>query len=373
MRILVDVKNIALYGGGIAHWISPLLAAWIKHRPDDKFLLLGPDFNTEFLPKSDNWAHVRLNWPKWLPRQLQHPWYDNVLYPRAVARLKPDMVMSPYHDVRMPKGIPSIISVHDLCLDEMDEVYPRRIRMYYLSLLRWNLKRASLILTVSETSRRKLIERYGVAPDRVRVVYNASPAVFDEAPEAKTVGEFKYRYAADCRLLFYAGGSEYRKNIERLVLAFRDLLQKDSRLILLATGKRDARWDVTLAQMPNDTRQKVVFAGRLNDQDLCLAYAAADAVIYPSLCEGFGRVCIEAMSVGTPLACSDLPVMREVAGNYAHYFDPYDIDSMARSVSASLSEGKRLPVRDLRFQNAAVRASFLCAMDRFVGKDMHIR
>jgi glycosyltransferase involved in cell wall biosynthesis len=365
MRILVDTKNLALYRGGIAHWFSPLLTAWIAHRPDVRFLLAGPNFNTDFLPRSDNWEHVPLPWPEWLPRALRHPWYDNVLFPRAVSRLHPDRVMSPYHDVRMPKGVPSVIGVHDLCLDELKSVYPRRIRAYYLTQLRHNLRRAAFVITVSETSRNKLVERHGVAPERVGVVYNTPPGAFGVAADAETIAGFRQRYCADGPLLFYPGGSEYRKNVTRLMQTFTRLAQRDEGLILLVTGNKDPRWDAELAGIPDALRQQMVFAGRLNDAELRLAYAAADAVVYPSLCEGFGRVCLEAMDTGTPLACSDLPVMREVAGDYAHYFDPHNVESIIEAVSVALSDGRRSPVRDPRFQGPAVRASFLLAMDRF--------
>lgn len=365
MRILVDTKNLALYGGGIAHWFFPLLATWVAHRPDVRFLLVGPSFNTDFLPPSGNWEHVPLPWPEWLPRTLRHPWYDNVLFPRAVSRLRPDRVMSPYHDVRMPKGVPSAIGVHDLCLDELKSVYPRRIRAYYLMLLQYNLRRAALIITVSETSRNKLIERYGIDPDRVGVVYNTPPVAFEGAAETVAIGDFRKRYCADGPLLFYPGGSEFRKNVTRLVQTFTRLAQRDDGLVLLVTGNKDPRWDAALAETPGALRQRVVFAGWLNDAELRLAYAAADAVVYPSLCEGFGRVCLEAMDTGTPLACSDLLVMREVAGDYAYYFDPYKVESIAEAVLAALSEGRCNPVRDARFQDAAVKASFLLAMDRF--------
>jgi glycosyltransferase involved in cell wall biosynthesis len=365
VRILVDIKNLALYGGGIAHWFTPLLAAWITHRPDVRFLLAGPHFNTDFLPDSGNWELVPLSWPKWLPRPLRHPWYDNVLFPRAVSRLRPDLVMSPYHDVRMPKGVPSVISVHDLCLDELDTIYPRRIRTYYLALLRHNLQRAACVITVSETSRKKLIERYGVEPDRLEVVYNTPPAAFERSAETAAIDCFRRRYCSAGRLLFYPGGSEHRKNVMRLIQAFFKLAQRDTDLTLLVTGNSDQRWGTVLNELPDALRQRVVFAGRLNDIELRLAYAAADAVVYPSLCEGFGRVCLEAMDTGTPLACSDLPVMREVAGDYAHYFDPHDVESICRAADAALSEGHRSPVKDVRFQASSVKASFLFAMDRF--------
>lgn len=370
MKIVVDTKNLALYAGGIAHWIAPLLAAWIKHRPDVWFLLLGPDFNQDFLPRSDNWEHLPLAWPLWLPRPLRHPWYDNVLFPRAVSGMQPDLVMSPYHDVRMPKGVPSVISVHDLCLDELSTVYPRRVRLYYLALLRYNLRRASFVLTVSDTSRDKLMQRYGVASQRIGVVFNTPPQAFAGAEQASTIADFRRGLGLTGRVLFYSGGSEYRKNVTRLVQSFALLAQQDEELMLLVTGSREPRWETALAALSLVMRQRVIFAGRLSDAELRLAYDMADAVVYPSLCEGFGRVCLEAMETGAPLACSDLPVMREVAGDYATYFDPYSVEDMAEAVAKAIGKGRGKPRGIARFTTEAVVASFLEAMDGVLAREL---
>jgi glycosyltransferase involved in cell wall biosynthesis len=366
IRIVIDTKNLALYGGGIAHWFAPLLAAWVKHRPDMHFQLLGPDFCQDFLPHSGNWTHVPLAWPLWLPRPLRHPWYDNVLFPRAVARLNPNLVMSPYHDVRMPRGIPSVIGVHDLCLDELETVYPRRIRLYYLTLLRGNLKRASHVITVSETSRAKLTERYGVLPQHISVIYNGSTPYFGQATDVDRVAEFKMRFLLRDRFVLYTGGSEFRKNIERLAESFAQLAKTDTGLNFLVTGDVDKRWRDGLAKIPSPASSRVVFSGKLSDEDLRLAYAAADAVVYPSLCEGFGRVCLEAMEAGAPLACSDLPVMHEVAGTYACYFDPYDSDAIARVMSDVLAKGRQVPAIDERFSLEKIRLIFTKKMDGLV-------
>lgn len=363
MRIVIDTKNLALYGGGIAHWFTPLLAAWVECRSDVHFQLLGPDFQQDFLPCSGNWEHVPVAWPRWLPRSLRHPWYDNVLFPRAVVRLKPDLVMSPYHDVRMPKSVPSVIGVHDLCLDELAGVYPTRIRGYYLAMLRSNLRRATHVITVSQTSCHKLTELYGVPVARISVVYNAASHHFAVAPNADDVEDFKSRLAVQGRFLLYTGGSEYRKNVERLVQAFAVLAAKDPLLTLLTTGNPDSRWLAALAEVPVATKGRVRFAGKLSDWDLRLAYGAADAVVYPSLCEGFGRVCLEAMEAGAPLACSDLAVMREVAGDYPCYFDPRNIESIARGISLALARQRSQPVVDARFHEALVKDSFLQTMD----------
>jgi glycosyltransferase involved in cell wall biosynthesis len=368
LKIVVDTKNFALYGGGIAHWFAPLLAAWIEHRSDAQFLLLGPTFNTGFLPRCGNWEREPITWPQWLPRPLRHPWYDNILFPRAVTRLRPNLALSPYHDVRIPKGVPSVIGVHDLCLDELVTVYPRRIRLYYLALLRSNLRRASHVITVSQTSRDKLTRRYGVLPQRISVVYNASSPHFGYAADANAVTEFKRCFAKGGRFVLYPGGSEFRKNVNRLAESFAQLAQTASDLILLVTGSEDQRWSEALVHIPTNIRDRVVFSGKLSDAALRLAYAASDAVVYPSLCEGFGRVCLEAMEAGAPLACSDLPVMREVAGNYACYFDPFDAVAMTNGIYQALMKGRCNPVRDPRFSEAAVRTDFLTAMDSLMTK-----
>lgn len=373
MRILIDTKNLALYDGGISHWFSPLLAAWIEHRSDVRFLLLGPVFDTNILPKCNNWECLPIPWPLWLPRTLRHPWYDNVLFPRAVARLRPDLVMSPYHDVRMPKGVPSVIGVHDLCLDELKGVYPARIRSYYMAMLRSNLRRAQHVITVSHTSRQKLAERYGVPAERISVVYNAASHHFGLSVNASEIFNIRTRLALQGRFVLYAGGSEYRKNVERLVQAFDVLAARDSDLNLLATGNPDSRWLAALASTTETTRARIRFAGKLSDMDLRLLYAAADVVVYPSLCEGFGRVCLEAMEAGAPLACSDLPVMREVAGDYPCYFDPYSFQSIAKAVEIAMTKRRLNPVYDGRFNETLVKDSFVQAMDYVVLSSCQMR
>jgi glycosyltransferase involved in cell wall biosynthesis len=364
--VLIDVKNLGLYKGGIAHWFSPLLVAWIKQRCDLHFILVGPSLDLQFLPEKNNWEYWKIAWPQWLPRPLRHPYYDNVLFPLAALRLSPDCIMSPYHDVRMPAHIPSCISVHDLCFDELAQVYPRRIRSYYLSLLRRNLRKARLVVTVSQTTCNKLSARYNLPADQVAVVYNTLPDSFSGAVEPREVQTFRFRFEGRGPLLFYAGGSEYRKNVATLAKAFAIFQKNNPQAVLVVTGESSQRWVDAFTELPVEVASAVKFVGKLTDHELYLAYTAADVVVYPSLCEGFGRVCLEAMGTGTSLACSNLPVMKEVAGEYAHYFDPNDPVAMSNAIRAAARQGKRAPVIDRRFDRQNVEREFLRAMDLFV-------
>jgi glycosyltransferase involved in cell wall biosynthesis len=366
MRIVIDIKNLSLFGGGISQWFSHLLVAWIIQRSDVHFILLGPDFNKDFLPQTNNWEHIPINWPKWLPRFLRHPWYDNILFTRSVLRLGPDLVMSPYHDVRIPKNIPSVITIHDLCLQELNTIYPRRIRIYLLTMLKFNLRHAAYVITVSQTSRGKLIKDYKIDPKRMEVVYNAPSSAFNSQNDIANSQSLFARLGLSGSVLLYSGGSEYRKNIHRLAKAFESVATTNKELILLVTGHIDSRWNAVLAKLKPSIQKRVVFSGRLSDDDLYLAYYEANAVIFPSLCEGFGRVCMESIHTGVPLACSDLPVLREVAGDYAVYFDPYDDNEIAKAIVSVLSKKRQLPRTDERFHNQTLQDLFLLRMDEVI-------
>jgi glycosyltransferase involved in cell wall biosynthesis len=367
MRIAVDVKNLSLFGGGIAQFFAPLLSAWISHRPNDEFLLVGPEFDKTFLGDPRNCRHVRVAWPNWLPRPLRHPYYDNVLFPRGLRQAHADFVFSPYHDVRLNGRAITVMMIHDTCLEELVTTYPRRIRWYYLAMLRHNLRCADHVLTVSQASRRKIIELYGVAADRVHVAYNAChPELIAAELDVQTIHALRARYPGQ-RLLLYPGGSEHRKNVSGLLEAFSILVVTEpDTWVLLVTGTEDANWTRILNQCDARVVRHVIFLGRLDYKLLKEHYCAVDAAVYPTLCEGFGRVCLESMATGAPLACSDLPVLREVAGEYPQYFDPHNPTQIAAAIRRAVAAGRTTPVHDERFNLAAIQQSFLTLMDRLM-------
>jgi glycosyltransferase involved in cell wall biosynthesis len=325
-------------------------------------------FNREVFAEFNNWVHYVISWPYWLPRKLRHPLYDNLLFPRAIKKLKPDFVFSPYHDVLLPskQKIRSVMTVHDTCIDELRKLYPVGFRAYYVAMLRRNLKRSIHLLTDSESSRCRIIEIYGVAPNKLSVIYNAIEPEFENANINNLMIASIKECCAGARLILYPGGSDFRKNIGRLLDAFALLSEDSEDYRLLVTGERNRVWDRELRRHGNILRDRIQFLGHLNIPELKAHYAAADAVIYPSLCEGFGRVCVEAMTVGASIACSDLPVLREIAGEYAFYFDPINPRAIEATLRHALNAGRMLPRRDSRFSLESVTSRFTALMDYLV-------
>jgi glycosyltransferase involved in cell wall biosynthesis len=366
LHVAIDTKNLALYSGGIAGFLRPLIAGWISQRPDIEFSLVGPAFDTSFLPKRENWSHRTISWPEGLPRKLRHPVYDNVIFPRAISSLKAGLVFSPYHDVLLPppNRSTSVMTIHDVCIDELGDLYPTVYRQYMLTMLRRNLKRAAHVVTVSEASRAKIIERYSVAPCAVTVISNAVPKEMIEQRTDPGKIEAIRRHYGSAWLILYPGGCEHRKNVGRLVNALGALLAKGVDCHLLVTGTSNECWRRALAASTDRlTFDRVRFLGNLTTASLSDFYAAVDAVVYPTLCEGFGRVCLEAMYTGAPLACSDLPVLREIAGDGAEYFNPYDSGEIAAAIRRAVESGRRQPRLDTRYKSETVVSRFVTLMD----------
>ena len=137
MKVLIDLKNLALYSGGIAHWIQYLLVNWIDYHnaaDGNEFVLVFPEAQHLKKVKMQGRSNFPIPWPIFLPRNLRHPWYDNWLFPMALKELKPQFLFSPYHDLRIPKksnSIFTVVTVHDLCFIDVPESYPFFIRNYY--------------------------------------------------------------------------------------------------------------------------------------------------------------------------------------------------------------------------------------------------
>lgn len=371
MKIAIDCKNQALYGGGIAHWAAEVLPGWIESCPDDEIVLVtpvGPGSHPVDLPCT---RQVFTPWHGALPAHLRHGIYDNFSFPRAIAAIQPDLVYSPYHDVRMPGNCTTIVTVYDLCYLDAGDCYPTAVRAYRLWMLKLNLQRATHVITDSDHAKGRLVSVLGLPKDRVSVVPCSLPPEFLSAsPAAATIDAFRIRMVANHaghKLLLYSGGIEYRKNLPGLLAALRQLWDAGEKISLLMTGSLEPRWQHLFPEVVAHP-ERVRFLGRLSLAEMRLAYEAADAVVYPTRCEGFGRVCLEAMACGTPFACSNLDVLREVAGDYPRYFNPSNPQDIASAILASCAAGRQPQRQDSRFASDAVKKAFQLAMQPIAQK-----
>jgi glycosyltransferase involved in cell wall biosynthesis len=219
------------------------------------------------------------------------------------------------------KRPPAVTSV----LDVQHEVYPKffsKPELAYRKLVYgWTVKHSQLVVTISEHAKQALVERLGLAEEKVRVIYLA---VDHERFVPGTAPREDH--------LLYPANPWPHKNHTRLFEAFAQVRARRPELRLVLTGSGHA--DALPAGVEN--------AGRVPLDELVSLYQRAACVVFPSLYEGFGQPPLEALACATPVACSDIPPLREVCGDAAVYFDPTDPDAIAAGIEAALDRSSEL-------------------------------
>jgi glycosyltransferase involved in cell wall biosynthesis len=198
--------------------------------------------------------------------------------------------------------------------------------------------RATHIIAVSEQTRRDIVSAYGVPAEKITVIYEAADTRFRIQPP-EVVASARARYLLPERYLLFVGTVEPRKNLVRLLTAFERLHAEGLTDALVIVGRRGwltGDFDATLERSP--ARPAVLFPGFVPDDDLPAVYAGAQALVMPSLYEGFGLPVLEAMACATPVACSHNSSLPEVAGDAALLFDPFDVDSISDALRRILHD-----------------------------------
>lgn len=244
-----------------------------------------------------------------------------------------------------------------------------RSRLFWEAKVRLAMRRADLVFTVSQTSRRDIVEAFGLAPDRVRVISDAVDPSFSPAPPGGARAHALARYDIDdaAPFVLYVGGISPHKNLVTLVEAFaRWRAQGGARAVsLVLVGEYVA--DVFHSSYPRireliaeaGLESSVRFTGFVPDADLPYFYSAARALVLPSLYEGFGLPALEAMACGTPVIASRGGALPEVVGNAGLLFDALSVDQLTSALTRVLADASLR--RDLAASGRARAAQFTWA------------
>lgn len=250
----------------------------------------------------------------------------------------------PHYNAPVRRRKTLLVTIHDLT-HLLYETIGRTLksRVYARPMLEHAARRADHIFTVSQYSKDRIVEHLGADASKITVTYNAVPPhiypeLRDEARMCtnQTCG-FNGNY------LLFVGNLKPHKNVSGLLNAFAILRHRgrvDHKLLIIGDdrhGRNAAVREVADLKILSD----VVFAGRVGDDDLRLAYSGADITVLPSFEEGFGLPVIESMTCGTPVACSNAASLPEVAGDAAEYFDPADVESMAWAIENVVLSNER--------------------------------
>jgi glycosyltransferase involved in cell wall biosynthesis len=236
--------------------------------------------------------------------------------------------------IKMP-GLKTVMVVHDLGAEYLPGTHQLKQRLYLKAITKYQLKTATKLIAVSESTKKDLVSKVGIRSENIKVIYegldsNQYTSVNDDA-----LINILNRYVLKKRKYFlFVGTIQPRKNLARLIQAFNDFSLTDKKDINLVLAGSKGWLSEEIYALPKTLgiEKKVKFLGHVPDEDLSGIYSGALAFVFPSLFEGFGLPVLEAMACGVPVITSDTSSMPEVAGNAALLINPESGEEIAKSL-----------------------------------------
>jgi glycosyltransferase involved in cell wall biosynthesis len=243
--------------------------------------------------------------------------FEQIGLPVRLRRMGADLIHTPNCFLPLARPCMGVVTIHDLAFEVFPEDFSGRTGWKYRTFTPRAARSAQRVICVSGYTASDVVRRYDVDEARVRIIPNAPSLPIGDL----AVPEGPY--------LLAVGDLRPKKNLLRLVEAFRKLRGEglEHRLVLAGvdTGEGDRVREAAGGH-------PVQLTGYLPDDEMDALMRGADALVHPSLYEGFGLVLVEAMARGVPVLAARATALPETGGDACDYFDPLDVTDMARAI-----------------------------------------
>lgn len=332
-RIGIDAR---LFGtaqaAGIGRHNEELIRQLVKYDTENQYhLFLSPAVIPGFPIYAPNLSQIGVPFG-------HYTYSEQIFFPSILKQANLDLIH--YTNFNSPiffTGVPSIVTIYDLTLWFFSGRQRRSWleRMLYRLVIKKTCHNAKHIIAITQKTKDDIIKFLKVDPEKITVIYPGVTKDYHPISDDSRINNLKRRFDITKPYLIYVGQWRDHKNVIRLIRAFGLLRRRynfDYQLVLV--GKIDNRYP----QVPTTIKElgfkeDVILTGYVSDLDLPYLYSGAEFFVFPSLYEGFGIPPLEAMSCGLPVLSSNLSCMPEVLGEAVYYFDPLNIESMAKAMS----------------------------------------
>jgi glycosyltransferase involved in cell wall biosynthesis len=256
---------------------------------------------------------------------------------------KPDIFFSPTHYIPRFSSVKTVATIFDLSFLHFPEMFQKKDLWQLKSGTKYSIDNAESIVTISEFSKKDIVGQYRIDPKKITVAYPGKNEVYMPVNDQSAIKKTQNKYKTGDSYIIYIGTIQPRKNLKRLIEAFKDVEEAKLVIVGKTIGEGREGWmyeDILDYPKKLGIDDKVLFTGFVNDQDLVLLVNGAKAFIQPSLWEGFGMPVVDAMSCGTPVLVSSASCLPEVVGKAGLTFDPYSVTEIEDKINQILSDNK---------------------------------
>jgi len=323
MRIGIDARELCGRATGVGRYLSGLLHAWAAdgRACAHEFVLYAPEAIA--LPLDARRFATRI------VAGAGGTWWEQASLPRAAAADHVDGWFAPAYTAPLRIDVPVVAAIHDVSF----AAHPEWFRLREGARRRWLVRRtahkAAAVITISEFSRRELIERLHVDAARIHVV----------PPGIEAGGAGPKPPAPSLGRVLYVGSIFNRRHVVELIRAFAPIARArpDARLDIVGDNRTYPRIDIAAAIGREDLGDRVRWHEYLSDVGLDALYAQARVFAFLSEYEGLGLTPLEALAAGVPPVLLDTPVAREACGEAALYVPAIDLRAITLMLEAALS------------------------------------
>lgn len=316
---------------GIGIFTRETLARITQAHPEHQFYFLFDREYDESFVFSENVTPIVAH------PQARHPYLWYLFFehgiPLKLKKIKPDFFLSTDGWIPTRLDIPSVNVIHDLNFLHHPEFVPPVVRRYYDRFFPKFARNATRLATVSQFSRDDIHQSYQVPLENIDVVYNGANTAYKPYTEEQQIA-VKQQYTDGHDFFLFVGLIHKRKNLDNVFRAF-DLFKErtGSPMKLVVVG--DKKWwagEIEDTYLAMRHRKDVVMLGRRQLDELSALTAAATAMVYASLFEGFGQPIVDAFNAHTAVITSNISSMPEIAGDAALLVNPYDVGEIAQAM-----------------------------------------
>jgi glycosyltransferase involved in cell wall biosynthesis len=330
LRIAIDAHSVGAKLAGNESYATNLIEALAQVDSVNEYTL--------YVTTAEARARFSQRWPNFrVQTTLPHtPLIRIPLTLAAELRKRPVDVLHVQFTAPPFSPCPVVVSVHDLSFEHLPQTFNRRSRTQLRLTVRHSVKKAARILTLSEHTRRDMIETYGTSPERITAIPLAAPSYFGRVREERELQRVRHIYGIEGDYILCVSSIQPRKNLSRLVRAYESLRNKRGpgklpKLVLV--GKCAWLYDETLRSIEEGRmKDSIILTGYVPQSDLPALYSGSICFVYPSYFEGFGLPPLEAMKCGTPVIAGNRTSLPEVVGDAGILVDPFDVNAIAAAI-----------------------------------------
>ena len=331
MRIAVNARMLSQRKpGGIGTYSYETLRRITDQHPEHTFIfIVDRSFSGRRLFPG-NVAVVR-TFPSFHP-VLWYPWFEAAV-PKILKKHKADLFLSTDGFTSLSTNVPAVVVMHDLNFCYYPQDMPVLHSRYFNYFFPKYSEKATALATVSEHSKKDIINLYHQHSHKITVTYCGVSEEFRPLSEMEK-GKVRQGLTDGARYFLYVGSFHPRKNLVRLIEAF-EKFKKDipSKIKLVLTGHKMFKTaDIFHTWNRMKHKEDILFTGIVSQERLAKIYGGALALVFVSYFEGFGIPILEAMNCDIPVISSDKTAMPEVFGNAVYFVNPFSVDAIAAAM-----------------------------------------